>query len=100
IASGAMPGLVRIGGVSLAFAVASGAVAVTGTIFALIPEDDSGPVRTRVERAFRSIVRAPGMLRLFLVSALYIVVLQAILSYTVPAARAAGLSAFWAGFTY
>jgi len=100
IASGAMPGLVRIGGVQLAFAVAAGAVAVTGTIFALIPEEDTGPVRTRVERAFRSIVRAPGMLRLFLVSALYIVVLQAILSYTVPAARAAGLSAFWAGFTY
>ncbi|HST25750.1 MAG TPA: MFS transporter [Gaiellaceae bacterium] len=100
IAAGAMPGLVELGGVELAFAVAAGAVAVTGTIFALIPEEGSGPMRAKVERAFRSIVTAPGMLRLFVVSALYIVVLQAILSYTVPAARAAGLSAFWAGFTY
>jgi MFS family permease len=100
IASGAMPGLVRIGGVELAFAVAAGAVAVTGSVFALIPEDGGGPVRTRLERPFRSILMASGMLRLLLVAALYIVVLQAILSYTVPAARAAGLSVFWAGFTY
>jgi MFS family permease len=40
------------------------------------------------------------MLRLFVVAALYIVVLQAILSYTVPSARDAGLSSFWASFTY
>ncbi len=100
IAAGAMPGLVRLGGVELAFAVAAGAVAVTGAVFALIPEEDAGPVRTRFERPFRSILQAPGMLRLLLVAGLYIVVLQAILSYTVPAARAAGLSAFWAGFTY
>ena len=40
------------------------------------------------------------MARLLLVGALYIVVLQAILSYMVPSARAAGLSAFWAGFTF
>jgi sugar phosphate permease len=100
IAAGAMPGLVRLGGVELAFAVAAGAVAVTGTIFGLIPEEEGGPRGVRVERAFRSILRAPGMLRLLLVASLYIVVLQAILSYTVPAARAAGLSGFWAGFTY
>jgi MFS family permease len=100
IAALAMPGLVRLGGVELAFAVAAAGVAVTGTVFGLIPEEGSGPARQRVERAFRSIVRAPGMLRLFVVAALYIVVLQAILSYMVPSARAAGLSAFWAGFTY
>lgn len=99
IAAGAMPGLVRLGGVELAFAVAAGAVAVTGTVFALIPEEGA-TVRPRVERAYRSVLGAPGMPRLLLVAALYIVVLQAILSYTVPAARAAGLSAFWAGFTY
>ena len=91
VAAGAMPGLVRLGGVELAFAVAAGAVAVTGTVFALIPEEEGGAVRPRVERAYRSILGAPGMLRLLVVAALYIVVLQAILSYTVPAARAAGL---------
>jgi MFS family permease len=95
-----MPLLVRASGVELAFAVAGAAVAITGSVFALIPEEGAGPVRPRVERAFRSIVRAPGMLRLFVVAALYIVVLQAILSYTVPSARDAGLSSFWASFTY
>ena len=100
IAALTMPLLARASGVELAFAVAAGAVAITGTIFALIPEEAAGAVRPRVERAFRSILRAPGMLRLFLVAALYIVVLQAILSYTVPSARAAGLSTFWASFTY
>ena len=100
VAALAMPLLVRASGVELAFAVAAGAVAVTGTVFALVPEEDGAAVQARVERAFRSILRAPGMLRLLLVAALYIVVLQAILSYTVPSAREAGLSAFWAGFTY
>ena len=100
VAALTMPLLVRASGVELAFAVAAGAVAVTGTVFALIPEEDGAAVQARVERAFRSILKAPGMLRLLLVAALYIVVLQAILSYTVPSAREAGLSAFWAGFTY
>jgi MFS family permease len=100
IAALLMPLLVRASGVELAFAVAAGAVAVTGTVFALIPEEGAGAVRPRAERAFRSILRAPGMLRLFVVAALYIVVLQAILSYIVPSAHDAGLSTFWASFTY
>jgi MFS family permease len=100
IAALAMPALVHLGGVELAFAVAAGAVAVTGVVFAVIPEDDGGRAQTRVERAFRSILLAPGMGRLLVVAALYIVVLQAILSYMVPSARAAGLSPFWAGFTF
>jgi MFS family permease len=100
IASGAMPGLVRLGGVGLAFAAAAAAVLVSGGVFALISEDGGGRAPARVERAFRTVLRAPGMVRLLLVASLYIVVLQAILSYVVPSARAAGLSAFWAGFTF
>jgi len=100
IAALTMPLLVRASGVELAFAVAAGAVAITGTVFALIPEEDGPLVRARVERPFRSILHAPGMLRLFVVAALYIIVLQAILSYIVPSARDAGLSTFWASFTY
>jgi MFS family permease len=95
-----MPALERAGGPELAFGVASGAVAVTGFVFALIPGGDGRAGAVRVERAFRSILRAPGMLRLLLVAAFYVVVLQAILSYMVPAIRDAGLSSFWAGFTY
>jgi MFS family permease len=100
IAALTMPLLVRVSGVELAFAVAAGAVAITGAVFALIPEEAGGDVRPRVERAFRSILGAPGMPRLLVVAALYIVTLQAILSYLVPSARAAGLSSFWAAFTY
>ena len=40
------------------------------------------------------------MQRLFVVAALYIIVLQAVLSYTVPAVEAAGLTAFAASLTY
>jgi sugar phosphate permease len=75
-------------------------VAVTCGVFALVAEDGQAPTRSRVERAFRSVLRAPGMVRLLVVASLYIVVLTAILSYTVPSARAAGLSSFWAGFTF
>jgi MFS family permease len=99
IAALAMPGLARLGGVELALGVAAGAVAVTGTAFALLPDEGRSGV-VGVERPFRSIWRARGMQRLLVVAAFYIVVLQAVLSYTVPAARAAGLSAFAAGATY
>ena len=99
VAAIAMPLLVRAGGVELVFAVAAGLVATTGCVLALIPE---GPRRygSGVPRAFRSIVRAHGMLRLLVVAGFYIVVLQAVLAYTVPAVRAAGLSALVAFIAY
>ena len=100
IAAVAMPALVHVAGVWLAFAVASIGVAVACGVFALVAEDGRTPGRPRVERAFRSVLGAPGMIRLLVVASLYIVVLTAILSYTVPSARAAGLSSFWAGFTF
>jgi MFS family permease len=99
IAAVAMPALVHVEGVWLAFAVASVALAVSCSVFALVAEDGARR-RPRVERAFRSVLGAPGMLRLLVVASLYIVVLTAILSYIVPSARAAGLSSFWAGFTF
>jgi MFS family permease len=99
VAAIAMPLLVRAGGVELVFAVAAGIVATTGCVFALVPE---GPrnVGSRVPRPFRSIVRAQGMQRLLVVAAFYIVVLQAVLAYTVPAVRSAGLSALVASIAY
>ena len=51
-------------------------------------------------RPFRSIVRAQGMTRLLVVAAFYIVVLQAVLAFTVPAVRSAGLSALVASTAY
>ena len=54
----------------------------------------------RSERAFRSILGAAGMQRLLVVACCYVVVLQALVSYAVPAVRAAGFSRFWASATY
>ena len=50
--------------------------------------------------ALRAIVQTPGMLRLLLVAAFFIVVLQGLLVYCVPAVRAAGLSSFSASVTF
>lgn len=97
----AMPLLQRAGGVEVSLAVGAGAVAATGVAFALLPEERRGrDSRSPQNGALRTIWRAPGMQRLLVVAALYIVVLQAVLAYTVPAVRAAGLSAFVASATY
>ena len=100
IAAVAMPLLARAGGVELAFVVAAVGVAATGLVFALLPEEARKGSAARPRRAFRSILQAPGMQRLLVTAALYIVVLQAVLSYTVPAVRAAGFSALVAAVSY
>jgi len=100
IAAVAMPLLARAGGVELALAIGAAGVATTGLVFALLPEEDRRGTPARTERAFRSILQAPGMQRLLVTAALYIVVLQAVLSYTVPAVRAAGFSALVAAVSY
>jgi hypothetical protein len=94
-----MPGLESFAGVRLPLLVGAVAVGVTSVAFAAV----SGSERIRREqtaRALRRIVRVPGMLRLFVIASLYIVVLQAVLTYSVPAVRAAGLSAFSASATF
>jgi MFS family permease len=100
VAAVAMPLLVRAGGVHLVFVVGAGLVAVTGCVFALLPEDTQRSRGSSVLRPFRSIVRAQGMTRLLVVAAFYIVVLQAVLAFTVPAVRSAGLSALVASTAY
>ncbi len=100
IAALAMPALDAAGGVALPLTAAAVAVAVTGTLFAFAAHETPAPRSLRAPRPFRSIWRAPGMQRLFVVASFYIVVLQAVLTFTVPAARAAGLTAFAAGFTF
>jgi MFS family permease len=100
VAAVAMPLLARAGGVELVFAVGAALVAVTGCVFALMPEHALRSPGSRAPRAFRSIVRAQGMTRLLVVAAFYIVVLQAVLAFTVPAVRSAGLSALVASTAY
>jgi MFS family permease len=100
IAAVAFPLLYAIGGLTLTLLVSAVAVAVTGVAFALIAEGGHPSGVRTVDRPFRSIWRAPGMQRLLLVAACYIVVLQALLSYTVPAVRAAGYSELTASIAY
>jgi MFS family permease len=94
-----MPALDALGGIRLPLLVAAAAVATTGIAFAVTSGGEASPSRTTA-RAFRRIIRAPGMVRLLLVASLYSVVLQGVLAYSVPAVRAAGLSPFSASATF
>lgn len=101
LAAVALPGLVALGGIRLALVVGAVLVGASGLVFGLVAGAPRPPVARGTEwSAFRTIVSAPGMLRLFAVAALYIVVLQALLAFAVPAGRDAGLSAFEAGAAY
>jgi MFS family permease len=99
VAAAAVPALNAAGGIALVLAVAAALVGVTGVAFALVAADGV-PSAAAPARALRSILETPGMLRLLLVACFYIVVLQALLTYAVPSAQAAGLSAFAASATY
>jgi MFS family permease len=92
-----VPALEAVGGVSTVLFAAAVAVGLSGAAFAVAADSVRGDRQTR---GFRTILRAPGMRRLLVVAALYVIVLQAALVYAVPAARAAHLSALAAGATF
>lgn len=94
-----LPGLVALGGVRLALLACAGAMGLTCLGFATVAGEASGAPVAPLSR-LRRIWRTPGIRRLLIVAGLYVVVLQSMLSFTVPAARAAGLSAFLAGATF
>jgi MFS family permease len=98
IAAVTLPPLERAGGVQLPLLVGAGALAVFGCAFAPLAGDERAAHRFRLE--LRRILGAPGMLRLLGVAACYIVVLQAVLTYVVDSAHAAGLSSFAASATF
>ena len=99
VSAAALPGLELVGGVRLALLVGAGLICASGVAFALVLGNERLPA-VRSERAFRSILGAAGMQRLLVVGCCYVVVLQALVSYAVPAVRAAGFSRFWASATY
>jgi MFS family permease len=100
IAAIVFPALYAAGGSRETLLFVAVAVFATGVWFALIAGNDRVQGAGRVERPFRSIVRAPGMQRLLLVAACYIVVLQALLTYIVPAIRSAGYTPLTASIAY
>lgn len=99
IAAIAFPGLHALAGIELTLLVTAATVGATGVAFAFLTGDERVG-DGRVEAPFRRIWRAPGMQRLLAVAACYIVVLQALLAYVVPAVRAAGLSELTAVVAY
>jgi MFS family permease len=99
LSAAALPGLEAVGGVRLALLIGAALVCGTGIAFAIELGAESSPAPRR-ERVFRGILRADGMRRLLLVACCYVLVLQALISYAVPSARAAGFSAFWASAAY
>jgi MFS family permease len=100
IAAVAYPGLHALGGPQLTFLVSAAGVGISGAAFALVAGDDRPPRETRIDRPFRTILEAPGLRRLLAVAACYIVVLQALLTYVVPAMRDAGHSELTAAVAY
>ena len=92
-----VPALEALGGVRVVLLTAAVAVGVTGAGFTLVADGLRGG---RQVGGFRAILDAPGMRRLLVVAALYIVVLQAALVYALPAAREAGLSSLAAGAAF
>jgi MFS family permease len=98
IAALTFPALHALGGTRLTLLTTAAAVGATGVAFALVV----GPPApaARIPAPFRSIWRAPGMQRLLAVAACYIVVLQALLAYVVPAVREAGFSELVAASAY
>ena len=100
IAAIVYPSLFSLGGTQLTLAVSAAAVAVSGSWFAFVVTAET-TARERIGRgSFATILRAPGVLRLLAVAACYIVVLQALLAYLVPAVRASGHSELTASIAY
>jgi MFS family permease len=99
IAAVTYPGLDALGGTRLALLFTATAVAASGVGFALVVGEGEVVAR-RVASPFRVILRAPGMQRLLAVAACYIVVLQALLAYVVPAVRESGHSELTAAIAY
>lgn len=99
IAAVLLPGLVALGGVRAALLACAASVAALGAAFALVAEG-SPPRHERPRIEVHRLVRAPGMGRLLVVAAFYIVVLQSALAFSVPSVRESGFSAFVAGATF
>lgn len=99
IAAVLVPTLEAADGIRLVLAAGAVAVGVLGMVFSSV-SDDVQITHPRSVGLFRGIWDQPGIKRLLVVTVTYLFLLQTILSYTVPAMRAAGFSAVQAGVGY
>jgi MFS family permease len=94
-----VPVLDLAGGARLVLAAGAVVIAAGGAAFAAVSDDK----RTKHDSSVglvRGIWSCPGLGRLLVVALAYLFVLQTVLSYSVPAMRAAGFSTFDAGVGY
>jgi len=99
IAAVAVPALNAIGGTRLVLGVGAVAVGLIGVYFSAVSDE----VRIQHDSSVgivRGVWHGAGILRLLFVTVSYLVLLQAVLIYTVPAMEAAGFSTFEAGVAY
>ena len=94
IAAVAMPWISHRHGTGAALVFAAAAIWVTGISFGLLAGTTATPKAARIRRPFRVIWGAAGIQRLLVIAALYITVLQAAVSFSIPSMRSAGLTAF------
>jgi MFS family permease len=95
-----LPPLAQAGGVRVALLFAAGMLGLLGAFFALAGGETRLAPELRPRPQLLRIVTLPGMWRLLLCAACFIVVLQAVLVFSVPASRDAGLSRFAAGAVF
>jgi MFS family permease len=99
IAAVLVPALEAAEGIRLVLAVGAVAVGALGMVFSSA-SDDVQITHEGTVGLFRGIWHEPGVKRLLVVTVTYLFLLQTVLSYTVPAMRAAGFSAVQAGVGY
>jgi sugar phosphate permease len=92
------PALHALGGVRLVMLFTAAIYVVIAVTFAVVGHE--GAPSTRVRFALFSLLRAPGLGGLLAVAALYVIVFQALATYTLPAVHAAGLSSVAASATF
>jgi MFS family permease len=97
IGSVMLPLLAHRGGVELALLCAGAATTITSAWFAVLSRGDGG---TAGSLSMEGVLTAPGMRPLLCVALLYAFPLSAALTYLVPAARSAGLTAAVAGIAF
>jgi MFS family permease len=92
-----LPLLAHRGGVQLALLCAGAATTITSAWFAVLSRGEGG---TAGRLTMDGVLTAPGMRPLLCVALLYAFPLSAALTYLVPAARSAGLTAAIAGIAF
>jgi MFS family permease len=97
IGSVMLPLLAHRGGVELALLCAGAATTITSAWFAVLSRGEGG---TAGRLSMDGVLSAPGMRALLCVALLYAFPLSAALTYLVPAARSAGLTAAVAGLAF